>query len=120
MSRWQWRRSVESGWFYAAWFSLFAAAVLFIGQHKYGERQAGIERRFQARSQPLSVPEGELASGDTARAEDYYSTPEDTVIPLWPLATLLFVLAAVFATLAVRAGWQTAAEVAAAQSRLAQ
>jgi hypothetical protein len=120
MSAWQWRRSVESGWFYAAWFSFFAAAALFVSQSRYGERQSGIERRFQARTQPLSVPQGDFASGDTARAEDYYSTPEDTVIPLWPLATLLGLLACVFGVLAVRVGWQPAARDAAAKSWVAK
>jgi hypothetical protein len=120
MQCWQWRQSVESGWFYAAWFSLFAAAVLLVSQSKYGERQAGIERRFQARSQPLSALEGELASGDSVRADDYYSTPEDTVIPLWPLATLLGLFAAVFGALAVRAGWQRASKDAAAKSWVAK
>jgi hypothetical protein len=113
MQNWQWRRSVESGWFYAAWFCLFAAAVILAAQSKYGERQAGIERRFQARTQPLSPPEGELPSGDAARADDYYSTPEDTIIPLWPLATLMIVLAAVFGALAACAGSQPASDDAA-------
>src|SRR5688572_1690462 len=103
-SRWQWRRSVESAWFYAAWFCLFAAFVLFVAQRKYGERQAGIERRFQARSFPLLPSSGEQPPTEMENAENYYSTPQDTVIPLWPLVAVMVVLTFLFGSLAACAG----------------
>lgn len=107
MSPWHWRRSAESMWFYAAWFCLFAAAVLFVAQRKYGERQAGIERRFQARAQPYRQAAGEQLADNHERSTAHYSTPEDTVIPIWPLAVVMVVLGCSFGVLAVRAGCQT-------------
>ena len=111
---WDWRRSVESPWFYATWFCLFGAVALLVAAEKYGERQAGIERRFQARSQTAVVPRaGEAASApDAETASRAYSSPEDTVIPLWPLGAVLGGLACVFACLAYRVGIEQKANTA--------
>src|SRR5687768_746127 len=105
-SAWQWRLTVESPWFYAVWFCVFGAIVLFVGQEKYGERQAGIERRFQARSQTArpQVTEGSKSTQAQPRPPSAYSTPGDTVIPLWPLGLVLAVFACAAGLLAIRAG----------------
>ena len=102
---WQWRKSVESAWFYAFWFSIFGLAIVFVVDRKYGERQAGIERRFQARTQAASQPQ---TSGGDSVAEPHkqvrYSSPDDTLIPLWPLGVALALVAGVAAALTYRAG----------------
>lgn len=104
-SGWQWRRSVESPWFYIAWFSFFGAVVLFVAQEKYGQRQAGIERKFQARSRAATqAPQGEVDTPDAQSVLARYSSPDDTVIPLWPLGVLLGMLAMLSALFAYRAG----------------
>lgn len=103
-SAWQWRRSVESPWFYAAWFCLFGAAALLVAGEKYGERQAGIERRFQARSQAITALPREAPPAETPADTAAYSSPDNTVIPLWPIGILLAGMVCAFALFAYRAG----------------
>ena len=82
----------DSPWF---WFSLFTAvglcALLATGG-KFGKRQASLENRYQARS---AIARGTLEVRDGGDGEKQavgtpnYSTPDNPVIPLWPLEILL-------------------------------
>lgn len=101
-SGWQWQRTVESPWFYMVWFCLFGGVVLGVVHEKYSQRQSGIERRFQARSH-AAAPGVEQTAGSEARPVPY-SSPEDVIIPLWPVGISLALLTCVSAVLAARAG----------------
>ena len=80
------------------WFSLFTAvglAALLATGGKFGKRQASIENKYQARS---AIASGSLeikAGGDgekRAVGTPNYSTPDNPVIPIWPLEILLAVM----------------------------
>ena len=85
----------DSPWF---WFSLFTAvglcALLATGG-KFGKRQASIENKYQARS---AIASGTMEVRDAGDGEKQavgtpnYSTPDNPVIPLWPLELLLGVI----------------------------
>jgi len=98
----RWHRAVESPWFYATSFSLFAAAILLAANHKYQQRQAGIERRFQARTQAATAL-ADVADETATREVPKYSEPGQTVIPIWPLIVFALFVAAVSATMMIRA-----------------
>ena len=72
------RPVTDSPWF---WVCLFAAAAL-IGlaaiSSKYAKRQAQIEREFQGRQRAAQNVQGQSPSVPL-------STPDETIIPLWPL-----------------------------------
>jgi len=75
----------ESPWFWVLVFSLMGIGALAAIGGKYGRRQAGIERQYQARERVAAAgPEG--AAHIAPRP---YATADDTLIPLWPLAALL-------------------------------
>ena len=76
------------------WFALFAAvglAALIATGGKFGKRQAGIERRYQARTAAAQGLEVQTSAGGekTAAAAPEYSTPGKLVISLWPLEITL-------------------------------
>ena len=80
------------------WFSLFTAvglAALLATGGKFGKRQAYIENKYQARS---AIASGKLEIKDDGDGEKRavgtpnYSTPDNPVIPLWPLEILLGVI----------------------------
>jgi len=72
----------DSPWFWVLVFSLMGLGALVAIGGKYRERQSRLERQYQARERAR-----ENALSDPARRE--YSSPEETLIPLWPLAVLL-------------------------------
>jgi hypothetical protein len=67
-------------------------AALVATGGKFGERQANIENKYQARS---AVASGSIevhagASGEKRTPEaPQYSTPDRQIIPLWPLEVVL-------------------------------
>ncbi len=80
------------------WFSLFTAvglAALLATGGKFGKRQASIENKYQARS---AIASGTLEIKDDGGGEKRavgtpnYSTPDNPVIPIWPLEILLGVI----------------------------
>ena len=90
------RPITDSPWLWFALFTGVGLSALLATGGKFGKRQSGIERKYQARS---GVASGDVAidtdatGAKTVRRMPAYSTPEKTVIPLWPLEILL---AAVF------------------------
>jgi hypothetical protein len=89
----------DSPWFWVLMFSLMALGALVAIGGKYGRRQSAIERQYQARER---VAERQVAGHDSAQAERNefqqasprdFASPDDTLIPLWPLASLLGVVA---------------------------
>jgi hypothetical protein len=100
----------ESPWFWVLAFSLMgllALAVVGLGG-KYGKRQAGIERQYQARERIAEKRAAENNSAGSARIDDQearrpFATPGHTLITLWPLAILMGLVALFAAAMLVRA-----------------
>jgi hypothetical protein len=91
----------DSPWFWVMMFSFMAVGALAAIGGKYGRRQATIERQFQARTRIAQQQAVENSSAGDARTNQQtdqsdFATSGDTVIPLWPLASLL-ILVALFA-----------------------
>jgi len=85
----------DSAWFWVALFSVVGLLALFVMHGHYGQRQARLERQYQARDR--------VANDDIdnpARRE--YSRPSETLIPLWPLATLFVGVAVVSSAMLYR------------------
>jgi hypothetical protein len=74
----------DSPWFWVLLFSAMGLALLFVFHGQISKRQARLDRQYQARDRVM-----DQAVNDPARRE--YSTPEHTLIPIWPLATCLVV-----------------------------
>jgi hypothetical protein len=100
----------DSPWFWVFAFSLMAllalAVVGFSG--KYGKRQAGIERQYQARERVAEKITRENNSPGDARIDEEesrrpFATPGEQLIPLWPLAVLLGIVATLAAAMLLRA-----------------
>jgi hypothetical protein len=72
----------DSPWYWVLLFSVVSLGAIAAIQVKYGRRQANLERQYQARERVQDD-----ATADPTRRE--YSTPDATLIPLWPLAVLL-------------------------------
>ena len=97
----------DSPWFWALAFSLMGLVALAAMAGKYGRRQANIERNYQARSRVAekltaenkSDADGRIESPDAQRS---YATPDDKLIPIWPLAVLLGLVSAVAAGMLYR------------------
>lgn len=86
----------DSPWLWFALFTAVGLAALLATGGRLGKRQAGIENKYQARTGVVSgdvhVEIDESGAKQVAKRPQY-STPEDPVIPLWPLE---IVLAAIF------------------------
>jgi hypothetical protein len=79
----------DSPWFWVLIFSLMGILALAAISGKYGKRQAGIERQYQARERVATAgPEGAAQT-----APRPYATADDTLIPLWPLVVVLGLIA---------------------------
>ena len=83
----------ESIWFWIVCFSAAGLLALTAIGPKYAQRQAQIERQYQARGQvhrdvAEGRPLGEMADRDIMR----YSTADDTLISLRPLQIALVVV----------------------------
>lgn len=68
----------ESPWFWAYLFGMFALVALSFAGPKFAARQAQLEQQFQGRERALQIRGGEEPSIDL-------STPENTIVTLWPL-----------------------------------
>ena len=78
----------DSAWFWLVLFSWVGLLILFVMHGRYGQRQARIEKQYQARDRVVNDDVGNPTRRD-------YSAPNQTLIPLWPLATLLVGVAAI-------------------------
>jgi hypothetical protein len=83
----------DSPWFWVLAFSLMAILALAAMSGKYGRRQAVLERQYQARERVAAGETGAAAVADAERRA--YAKPGDMLIPLWPLAVLMAVVAGV-------------------------
>jgi hypothetical protein len=72
----------DSPWFWVLLFSVVGLVSLVVISGQYGKRQARIERQYQARERI-----GDNAVNDPTRPE--YATPDNTLVPIWPLGVLL-------------------------------
>ena len=94
----------ESPWFWVLIFSLMGLLALAAIHGKYGQRQAGLERQYQARER---TAEQVAATSDRATADESsqatangsvpvpeYALPGHNLISIWPLAVLLAVVSA--------------------------
>lgn len=82
----------DSPWFWVLVFSLMALGALAAISGKYGRRQSGLERKYQAGERiAAQAGSGATANGDATRRE--FATPDETLVPLWPLAVILVAVA---------------------------
>jgi hypothetical protein len=80
--------NVDSPWFWAYWFGVFALVALFLATPKFRERQAHIEREYQGRTRAAQNVQGQEPDVEL-------STPGRTEITLWPLYVGLAAITAV-------------------------
>jgi hypothetical protein len=88
----------DSPWFWVLAFSLMALLALVAIGGKYGRRQTRLELQYQARER---IAERRAAANNpeaAARIDDQtnrreFASPGDNLIPLWPLAAILFLVA---------------------------
>jgi hypothetical protein len=96
----------DSPWFWVLAFSLMAMLALVAIDSKYGRRQARLELQYQARERiaerraAANNPEATERTDDQASRREF-AAPGNNLIPLWPLAILLFLIAA-FAAIMLR------------------
>jgi hypothetical protein len=90
----------DSPWFWVLMFSVMGFGALAAISGKYGQRQAGIERQYQARERVAEAG----PQGAAQIAPRPYATPGNTLIPLWPLAVVLGAGAIVATAMLVRNG----------------
>jgi uncharacterized membrane protein YbhN (UPF0104 family) len=72
------RANVDSPWFWAYWFGIFALVALFLAAPKFQARQAHIEREYQGRTRATQNLRGQEPDVEL-------SEPGRTKITLWPL-----------------------------------
>jgi hypothetical protein len=93
----------DSPWFWVLVFVLVGLVGLAAIHDKYGKRQAGIERQYQARERTAEqvAAVGNANSGDGKAAEDValpaYATPGHNIISILPLFAILSVVGVVAA-----------------------
>jgi hypothetical protein len=94
----------DSPWLWSALFTAVGLAALLATGGKLGKRQANIENKYQARAAVASgqVQVEEQGGQMAARGAPEYSTPEETVIPLWPVELILGVICAASVVMLVR------------------
>jgi hypothetical protein len=86
------RPITDSPWLWFALFSAVGLAALLATGGKFGKRQAGIERKYQARA---AVASGQVQIEETGTGErraagaPEYTTPERPAIPIWPVEIIL-------------------------------
>ncbi len=93
----------DSPWFWLVLFGGMGSMALVAIGPKYGGRQAPIERKYQVQ-QRLRIPAdgGAPSTADAPPADFDYSTADDTIIKLWPIRSLVFVVTVVAAAVLVR------------------
>lgn len=82
--------------------------ALFAMHGKYSRRQANIERNYQARTRVAEKVAAENNSAEPDRMDKLevrqeFSTPDQNLVPLWPLAVLLGSAAIVASAMLYRA-----------------
>jgi hypothetical protein len=84
----------ESPWFWVMVFSLAALMGLATIGPKYAQRQAGVERRFEARQEAArreTRPQPDLSQADA----EYLPAEQHLKVPLWRLAAVLIAVSAI-------------------------
>lgn len=95
----------DSPWLWAALFTGVGLAALLATGGKFGRRQANIENKYVARSAVASGQVEPDPDGEKAKVGDRpptYSTPEKTMIPLWPLEIIFGAIVLVSAVMLLR------------------
>jgi hypothetical protein len=95
----------DSPWLWFALFSSVGLAALLATGGRLGRRQASIENKYQARTAVASGEvkiEAESSGARTATKAPQYSTPEEQVIPLWPLEIVVGLIFAASLTMLLR------------------
>jgi hypothetical protein len=105
----------DSPWFWVLAFSLMALLALVAIGTKYGRWQTRLELQYQARDRiaerraAANNPQSEERIDKTTDRRDFAS-PGNNLIPLWPLAAILFIIAVFSAGMLGRGrrrpGWQ--------------
>jgi hypothetical protein len=98
----------DSPWFWVLAFSLMALLALVAIGTKYGRRQTRLELQYQARERIAERRAAANNSPADARRNDQtgqreFASPGDNLIPLWPLAVVLF-LVAIFSAIMLSRG----------------
>jgi hypothetical protein len=104
----------DSPWFWVLAFALMALLILVLMGPKIGRRQAKIELNYQARERVAAAQEAGNNPDVDERSEELadrraFATPEDTLVPLWPLAAILLVVVLFSWTMLIRRGPATPA-----------
>lgn len=97
----------DSPWLWGALFAGVGLAALLATGGKFGKRQANIENKYVARAAVASgqvEPDPEGIEAKVTERPPIYSTPEKTMIPLWPLEIILGAIVAVSVAMLVREG----------------
>jgi len=98
----------DSPWFWVLVFVLVGLVGLAAIHDKYGKRQAGIERQYQARERTAEqvAAVGKADSGGGTAAEDVplpaYATPGHNLISILPLFAILAVIGIIAAIMLSR------------------
>jgi hypothetical protein len=94
----------DSPWLWSALFTAVGLSALIATGGRLGKRQANIENKYQARAAVASglVKVEEQGGQMSARGAPEYSTPEATVIPLWPVEVILGMICAASVVMLVR------------------
>jgi len=90
------RTITDSAWFWVLVFSLGALLALQAASSKYAVRQSQIERQYQGRQ--YAAEQGQAGKQEPPE----FSTPENTLIALWPLKGLALLLAVLSVVILVR------------------
>jgi hypothetical protein len=85
----------DSPWFWVLLFSAVGLILMLLFSGQISKRQSRLDRQYQARDRVQ-----DQAIGDPARRE--YSSPENTLIPIWPLAVTLITAILVSVVMLVR------------------
>jgi hypothetical protein len=90
----------DSAWFWVLIFALMGLVALAAMSGKYSRRQANIERNYQARTRVAEQVAAENNSTEPDRMDHLevrreFATPDENLVPLWPLAVLLGLAAVV-------------------------
>lgn len=88
----------DSPWYWVLAFSLMALLALVVIGPKYGKRQSAMERKYQARQRVADGVKARNNSDDDSRSETLsdrrqFASSGNTLVPLWPLGTILTVVA---------------------------
>ena len=95
--------ATDSLWFWLALFGVTGLAALFAVSPKYGQRQAGIERKYQAQQQMARSADGMPIAGESLPPNDVaYSDPDNTIVTLWPIRLVVLLITLVSVAQLVR------------------